>query len=99
MEDEFEEEDPVLTTLDKKICDDGHENLDWKARNTLKPVNQKPKDCWSKGNHPIVEKPILGSKWTVDHLTPDDIKVATLMKHSDRRQLLKMQHYSPKNSS
>jgi hypothetical protein len=98
-EEEFEEEEIVLAELDHKISDNGHDQLDWKARNALKPVNLTPKDYWSKLTHPVVENPILGSKWVIDHLTPDDMNVATLMKHADRRVLLKMKHYSPRNST
>ena len=89
----------MLTDLDHKICDNAHDQLDWKVRNALKPVNLRSKDYWSKTTHHVVERPILGSKWVIDHLTLDDINVATLMKHHDRRVLLKMKHYSPKNST
>ena len=41
----------MLTDLDHKICDNAHDQLDWKVRNALKPL----KNYWSKTTHPVVK--------------------------------------------
>ena len=89
----------LLAELDHKISDNGHDQLYWRARNALKPINLKPKDYWSKLTHPVVKHPILGSKLVIDHLTLDDVNVSTLIKHNDRCVLGEMKHYSPRNST
>ena len=71
----------MWSEIDQKIQDNGHDQLDWVARNALKSVNLPLNDYWSKSTHPVVENPILNA--------------ATLLKHTGCRVLLKMKHYSP----
>ena len=73
---DFEEEDAFLAEQDHKIQDNSHDKLDCVARNALKPVNLPRKDYWSKSTHSIVENTIPGSRWIIDHQSPDDLNKA-----------------------
>ena len=82
-----------------RIEDDGHETIDTKLRQKLRPINADPKTWWVKGAFNKVESPVLGASLYTEHLMPGAVAEKTIMMAHDRGAHLELKNYLSKNSN
>ena len=93
-------QEPVMF-LDEayRIEDNGHDTLDTKLRQKLRPINADPKEWWVKGAFNRVETPILGASLYTEHLMPGAVAEKTIVMAHDRLSHLEIKHYLTKNNN
>ena len=94
----YDPEDAVLLQLDYHINDDGHEKIEWKLRQMIRPINAPPDSYWKKGMFKQVERPILGASLYMDHIIPQNINEGTLCKSHDRCAYVEIKNFLSRNS-
>ena len=82
-----------------RIEDDGHETLDTKLRQKLRPINADPKVWWVKGAFNRVESPVLGASLYTEHLMPGMVAEKTILMAHDRGAHLELKNFLTKNSN
>ena len=95
----YEPKGPILLKEDTyKLEDDGHQKLDLRLRQKLRPVNADPKDYWVKGAFDRCDGPILGASLHLEHLMPNFVNESTICKTYDRWAYVKIKNYLTKNA-
>ena len=93
-------QEPILFLEEAyRIEDDGHETIDTKLRQKLRPINADPKVWWIKGAFNKVESPILGASLYTEHLMPGAVAEKTIMMAHDRGAHLELKNFLSKNSN
>ena len=82
-----------------RIEDDGHETLDTKLRQKLRPINADPKAWWVKGAFNRVESPVLGASLYTEHLMPGVVAEKTIVMAHDRLSHLEIKNFLTKNNN
>ena len=93
-------QEPIMILEESyRIEDDGHETLDTKLRQRLRPINADPKVWWVKGAFNRVESPVLGASLYTEHLMPGMVAEKTILMSHDRGAHIELKNYLTKNSN
>ena len=93
-------QEPVLFVDEAyRIEDNGHDTLDTKLRQKLRPINADPKEWWVKGAFNRVETPILGASLYTEHLMPGAVAEKTIVMAHDRLSHLELKNFLTKNNN
>ena len=75
-------EEPVMLFDEAyHLEDDGHEKLDLRLRQRLRPINADPSAYWVKGAFKTVDRPIRGAALYLEHLMPNHVNEKTICMH------------------
>ena len=94
----YHPQDPVMFLETYNIEDDGHDKLDTRLRQRLRPINSDPKLYWKRGAFNRVDTPILGSTLYLEHLMPGTVNEATICKRHDSHAYVEIKNFLSKNS-
>ena len=93
-------QEPIMILEESyRIEDDGHETLDTKLRQRLRPINADPKVWWVKGAFNRVESPVLGASLYTEHLMPGMVAEKTILMSHDRGAHIELKNFLTKNSN
>ena len=93
-------QEPIMILEESyRIEDDGHETLDTKLRQRLRPINADPKVWWVKGAFNRVESPVLGASLYTEHLMPGMVAEKTILMAHDRGAHIELKNYLTRNSN
>ena len=93
-------QEPVMFLEESyRIEDDGHDTVDTKLCQKLRPINADPKTWWIKGAFNRVESPVLGASLYTEHLMPGVVAEKTIVMAHDRLSHLEIKNFLTKNNN
>ena len=99
IDEEPEEEEPILITGMIDVHDDGFSSIDMSLRKRLKNPNSCPSEWWEADKMDKVTRPVTGTNLYLSHIMPGRINPKTIRRVHDRSMLVTTKSLSSQNSA